>query len=275
MPVLSISEALGQLAVIDLLIEKKQQLISAYLFRDAAVRDPLERHSPGAVEILAREYRSIQALLGRKVRIRRVVQSANEQATITHGDTTRSIADWLVWKREVVGDRSRFLQQLRNRIEQARREALRHRPAGAEKAKGGDLVVNLNEQELSSELEALEELQGYLAGQLALKNATVTVELPGDEAWKTGLEERLDELLARAGQAAPSKGLAVWLLGLSNPAAKIAVIKLVREITGCGLAEARSLVDNAPKLIKEAADANESEQLRQRLEAAGARVELR
>jgi hypothetical protein len=274
MPILSISEALGQLAVIDQQIEKKQQLISDYLFRDAAVRDPLARDG-GTAEVLAREYRSIQALLGRKVRIRRVVQSANEQATITHGDTTRSIADWLVWKREVVSDRSRFLVQLRNRIEQARREAPRHRPAAAEKSSGSDLVVNLNEQELSSELELLEELQGYLAGQLALKNATVVVELPGDEAWKTGLEERIGELLALAGRSLRSGGQAVWLVGLANPAMKIAVIKVVREITNCGLAEALSFVDNAPKLIKEAADAAESEQLRQQLEAAGARVELR
>ena len=56
---------------------------------------------------------------------------------------------------------------------------------------------------------------------------------------------------------------------------KIAVIKVVREITGLGLAEAKGMVDGAPKVIKEGAKKEEAEELKKKLEAAGAKVELK
>ena len=55
---------------------------------------------------------------------------------------------------------------------------------------------------------------------------------------------------------------------------KIAVIKEVRSITGLGLKEAKELVESAPKPIKEAIDKNESEEIKKKLEAVGAEVEI-
>ena len=55
---------------------------------------------------------------------------------------------------------------------------------------------------------------------------------------------------------------------------KINVIKAVREITGLGLKEAKALVDEAPKPIKEGVDKAEAEELKKKLEEAGATVEL-
>ena len=56
---------------------------------------------------------------------------------------------------------------------------------------------------------------------------------------------------------------------------KIQVIKVVREITGLGLKEAKELVDNAPKPIKEGVSKEEAEQIKSKLEEAGAEVELK
>ena len=56
---------------------------------------------------------------------------------------------------------------------------------------------------------------------------------------------------------------------------KIAVIKEVRAITGLGLKEAKELVDNAPSPIKEGAEKAEAEELKSKLEGAGATVELK
>ncbi len=56
---------------------------------------------------------------------------------------------------------------------------------------------------------------------------------------------------------------------------KIQVIKVVREITGLGLKEAKELVDNAPKPIKEGVPKEEAEQIKKKLEEAGAEVELK
>ena len=56
---------------------------------------------------------------------------------------------------------------------------------------------------------------------------------------------------------------------------KIAVIKEVRAITGLGLKEAKALVDEAPNAVKEAVSKDEAEEIRGKLEAAGAEVELK
>lgn len=63
---------------------------------------------------------------------------------------------------------------------------------------------------------------------------------------------------------------------LTSPGAKkIGVIKVVREITGLGLKEAKAVVDGAPSPIKEGADKDEAEQIKAKLEEAGASVELK
>ena len=56
---------------------------------------------------------------------------------------------------------------------------------------------------------------------------------------------------------------------------KIKVIKIVREVTSLGLKEAKELVESAPKPIKEAAAKDEAEEIKKKLEAVGAKVELK
>ena len=56
---------------------------------------------------------------------------------------------------------------------------------------------------------------------------------------------------------------------------KIKVIKAVREITGLGLADAKAVVEAAPKAIKEGVSKDEAEELKKKLEEAGAKVELK
>ena len=56
---------------------------------------------------------------------------------------------------------------------------------------------------------------------------------------------------------------------------KISVIKVVREITGLGLKEAKELVDNCPKPLKEAVSKEEAESIKAKLEEAGAKVEIK
>ncbi len=58
-------------------------------------------------------------------------------------------------------------------------------------------------------------------------------------------------------------------------AEKIKVIKVVREITGLGLAEAKALVEAAPKAVKEGVNKDEAEELKKKIEEVGAKVELK
>lgn len=80
-----------------------------------------------------------------------------------------------------------------------------------------------------------------------------------------------------AGGAAGAEGegktsFNVFLKGAGEQ--KINVIKLVKEITGLGLQEAKALVDGAPKVIKEEVKKEDAEEMKKKLEAVGAQVEL-
>ena len=80
---------------------------------------------------------------------------------------------------------------------------------------------------------------------------------------------------AGAAEAAVEKTDFDVVLAGFDPAAKIKVIKAVREITGLGLAEAKAAVEGAPKTLKEAVSKDEAEELKKKLEEAGAKVELK
>jgi large subunit ribosomal protein L7/L12 len=67
----------------------------------------------------------------------------------------------------------------------------------------------------------------------------------------------------------------VVLTGMADPAKKIGIIKVVREITSLGLKEAKDLVEAAPKPVKEGASKDEAEAIRKKLADAGATVELK
>lgn len=79
---------------------------------------------------------------------------------------------------------------------------------------------------------------------------------------------------APAAAAAEASDFQVTLAEAPNDK-KIGIIKVVREITGLGLKEAKELVDGAPKVVKETAPKAEAEDIKKKLEAAGAKVTLK
>ena len=80
---------------------------------------------------------------------------------------------------------------------------------------------------------------------------------------------------AAAAPAAEEKTEFDVVLAGFDAAAKIKVIKAVREITGQGLAEAKATVEGTPSTLKEAVSKDEAEELKKKLEEAGAKVELK
>ncbi|WP_054251868.1 50S ribosomal protein L7/L12 [Neofamilia massiliensis] len=114
----------------------------------------------------------------------------------------------------------------------------------------GLTVVELNEL-----VEALQEKYGVSAAPVMMAGAAAA----GGEAAPAAEAEKdsYDVVLAEVGGE------------------KIAVIKVVREVTGLGLKDAKSLVDEAPKPVKEGASKDEANEIKEKLEAAGAKVELK
>ncbi|NLN14268.1 MAG: 50S ribosomal protein L7/L12 [Tissierellia bacterium] len=115
-------------------------------------------------------------------------------------------------------------------------------------------VKNLTVLELSELVKALEEEFGVSA---AAPMAVAAAPAAAGAAPAAEEKSEFDVILADAG------------------AQKIKVIKVVRELTGLGLKDAKELVDNAPKAIKEGASKEEAEEIKAKLEEAGATVELK
>ena len=80
---------------------------------------------------------------------------------------------------------------------------------------------------------------------------------------------------AAAGAAAAEEKTEFDVVLTEAGANKIAVIKVVRELTGLGLKEAKELVDGAPKAVKEGASKDDAEAVKAKLDEAGAKVELK
>ena len=116
-----------------------------------------------------------------------------------------------------------------------------------------EAVKELKVMELSELVKALEEEFGVSATPVAVAGAVAG----GDGAAAADAKTDFDVVLVDAGSS------------------KIGVIKAVREITGLGLADAKAVVEAAPKAIKEGVSKDEAEDLKKKLEEAGAKVELK
>lgn len=179
MPATTITEALAELKTILKRIEKKRDFVVSALARPEGARDPLEREG-GGVQRVAQERQAIKDLHDRTIRIRRAIQTANEANNITVEGETRSIADWLVWRREVAPEQKKLLEAIRAQINYARQEAKKRDSKvigpGESTTNFQDIVVNVSESDLAKDIEHMETVLGTLDGQLSLKNATITIE---------------------------------------------------------------------------------------------------
>ncbi len=114
-----------------------------------------------------------------------------------------------------------------------------------------DAIKELSVLELNELVKACEEEFGVSAA------AGVVVAAAGGEAAAEEEKDEFDVELVSAGSS------------------KVKVIKVVREITGLGLKEAKAVVDEAPKVVKEGVSKEEAEEIKAKLEAEGAEVNLK
>lgn len=174
---ITITEALQELKTIDDRISKKHRVITDYLYRQNTQRDPFEKDG-GSTKLIAENMQAIRDLMERKVAIRSAIHEANHANTITMGKTTRTIADWLVWRRDVAPSMQQLLQGLYSKLQNVRVDASRKNLPVVSSAPSDvtlDIVVNIDEAQLVAQIEELSEILSTLDGQLSLKNATITV----------------------------------------------------------------------------------------------------
>lgn len=118
----------------------------------------------------------------------------------------------------------------------------------------GDALVNLTVKEVN-------ELANYLKDEYGIEPAAAAVAVAAGPV--------------AGGEAAAEEKTSFDVILKSAGASKLAVVKLVKELTGLGLKEAKDLVDGAPKPLKEGVAKDEAEGLKKSLEEAGAEVEIK
>ena len=123
-------------------------------------------------------------------------------------------------------------------------------------------VKNLGDQLVGLTVKEVNELAQYLKDEYKIEPAAAAVAIAGPAAGGGG---------ADAAEAQTSFDVILKSGGQS----KLAVVKLVKELTGLGLKEAKDLVDGAPKPVKEGVSKEDAENLKQQLTEAGAEVEVK
>ena len=120
-------------------------------------------------------------------------------------------------------------------------------------------VKSLAEQLVGLTVKEVQELADFLKSEYGIEPAAATVVAagPGD-----------------GGAAAVEEKTAFNVILKSGGASKLNVVKIVKDLTGLGLKEAKELVDGAPKAVKEGVSKAEAEELKNKLTEAGADVEI-
>ncbi|MCS6980612.1 MAG: 50S ribosomal protein L7/L12 [Flavobacteriales bacterium] len=125
-------------------------------------------------------------------------------------------------------------------------------------------VKALAEQLVGLTVKEVQELANILKSEYGIEPAAAAVAVAAPAAGGAGGE----------GGGAPEKSTFDVILKFGGQA-KLGVVKLIKEITGLGLKEAKELVDNAPKTVKEGVSKEEAESIKKQLEEAGAEVEIK
>lgn len=122
-------------------------------------------------------------------------------------------------------------------------------------------IKNLGDQLVGLTVKEVNELATYLKDEYKIEPAAAAVAIAGPAAG--------------GGAAEPEAKTSFDVILKSGGQSKLAVVKLVKELTGLGLKEAKDLVDGAPKPIKEGVSKEDAENLKQQLTEAGAEVEVK
>lgn len=172
---MTITEALADIKTINDRIAKKRHHSTGYILRESRVVDP-HASNGGSEAYVSQEWQAISDLELRIVALRGAIQRVNHATMLTVSNVTKSVADWLTWRREIYKPRIAYLEGVHSAIQRARDQWKPTRaanvPQGAEDAK---LIVNVNEPALLAEIEQMQQMFNELDGKLSLINATTTV----------------------------------------------------------------------------------------------------
>jgi hypothetical protein len=185
---LTITEALQEIKTINSRAVKKREAIAKYVVRDARIRDPFEA-AGGSEKWIRQERQSLLDLENRVIAIRTGIQRSNLSLSVTVQGETKTVAEWLTWRREIAQEQKKFagfiassIQALRQQLQQKGGRMTVGSSATAtvnlmEKDAAPEMILSVDEMQNLQDIEHMETVLGDLDGKLSLFNATTTIEI--------------------------------------------------------------------------------------------------
>lgn len=174
---MTITEALSEINLIDKKIDSKSPVIIQHLVRVDHSPDPYEKEG-GSAQMIQSEFQAVTDLIRRHEKFKAAIAKANLDTQITIGNTTKSVHDWLVWKRDYMEHELKFVKQMLDTVKM-NQDTFNRAPQVMKEQDGSQrivkLLVNVDLPFFQRKLEELVTVKEKLDGQLSLKNATVTV----------------------------------------------------------------------------------------------------
>ncbi len=175
---MTITEALAEVSLIQKKVAKKKETVLGNLIRYDNTADPFEKQG-GSAKALESEVQSIRDNHARLERIRAAIAHANLNETVTLGEQTKTIHEWLTWKREAATDWLGFLNSIHTGVKKLVDHQAKQ-PAYYKDADGtphfSKLITNVDYGTYVKLSEKTTEMIEHLDGKLSLKNATVVIE---------------------------------------------------------------------------------------------------
>lgn len=172
----TITEALAEIKTTGKRIEKARDFVLNHLFLQGL--DPLADDG-GTKNLVVAYMQKISDLEMNIVAYRTAINKANMVNTLTIKTESRTIAEWLIWRRDVEGGHKNFLNQISTQIQKVRDQALQKQLTMTDGAvtTPRDIGVNVSEKWLQEAIDKNVLVMGELDGLLSLANATTEIHI--------------------------------------------------------------------------------------------------
>ncbi len=176
---MTITEALAELKLITNKVAKKQEWVLQNLVKPKHIADPLVDKG-GLVAVMKQEMQAINDLQTRAVVIRRSIMASNIATQATVLEVTKTIYEWLVWKKDIAQNKNRFLSSI---YANTKREfdKIANQPQAAKTDDNKTILIeleaNTDYMQCTTDAAYIQEILDKLDGVLSLKNATTTIEV--------------------------------------------------------------------------------------------------
>lgn len=174
---MTITEALADIKTTTNKITKKEAWVNGHLCLTDAMDDPMEEKG-GTKKVVKAEIQSVRDLRIRLVNLRNGINKANFDNTLTIRKRQMSIAEWLIWRREVAKAAQTFESEIHNYVDKTLKDAM-HRPSvkqeGTENMRIIKILPQVDKEEHRAIADEISETMDELDGKLSHANATVTM----------------------------------------------------------------------------------------------------